>query len=140
MNTVMLSRDQLAGYAEAIVGQVPGVRAVVVLSTDGLMLTSAGCAQEQADKIAAFGCGMIGMALSAGSLFALQDLTHILLAYADGNLAITAVNDRCALAVLAAADANLSNLVYEMTLFGEQHGDAISPDVRTDRIRLPERT
>lgn len=140
MTIQALSATQIDDYARAFLDDVPGATAAVVLSTDGLVLAAAGVSEEQADRMAAVAASLLGLGVSVSVQFDLDAVTHTLIAYTAGTLALMAVNGRCALAVLADTAADLGNVVYEMGLFGERHGDAITPNPRGRHLTLPERT
>lgn len=125
----MLTLSELTGYARDFAAGHPDVRAVALLSTDGLLLASAGLAPEPADQMAATTSGLTALALSGAVHFDLGATTHLLICYTTATLVVIAVNDRCVMAVLTESQA-VGPTLYEMTRFAEAHGDAISPDVR----------
>jgi predicted regulator of Ras-like GTPase activity (Roadblock/LC7/MglB family) len=125
----MLTAPQLADYAAELT-EIPGVEAAAVLSTDGLLMASAKMERDHADRLAAIASGLTQLAMGGSVLFDLNATTHVLVAYYSGNLLVSAVNDRCVLAVVTSTGATLANVFYEMGLFAEQHGDAISPSLR----------
>lgn len=139
MTIETLSAAQIDDYARAFIADVPGATAAVVLSTDGLVLAAAGVGPEQADRMAAVAAALLGLGLNISVQFDLDAVTHTLIAYTGGTLALVAVNDRCALAVLADTGADLGNVMYSMNLFGERHGDAITPNPRSRHLTGPER-
>lgn len=125
----MLTLSELTGYAKDFAADHPGVRAVALLSTDGLLLASAGLAPEPADQMAAITSGLTALALSGAVHFDLGATTHVMVCYKAATLVVIAVNDRCVMAVLTDSQA-VGPTLYEMTRFAEAHGDAISPEVR----------
>jgi len=125
----LLTLSELTGYARDFAAGHPGVKAVTLLSTDGLLLASAGLAPEPADQMAATTSGLTALALSGAVHFDLGATTHVMICYTTATLVVIAVNDRCVMAVLTDSQA-VTPTLYEMTRFAEAHGDVISPDVR----------
>jgi hypothetical protein len=127
----MLTIAELAGFATRFAAENPGVQAVSVLSTDGLLLAGAGMDPDDADRLAAISSGLISLALNGSMSFDLGETTHVLVAYGRGNLLVCAVNDRCVMTVLTEPGAMFANVLFEMGRFAEAHGDAISPGMRS---------
>jgi hypothetical protein len=127
---VMLTLEQLAGYAGQLARSAPGIRAVAVLSTDGILLASSGLSRDEAELLAATSSGLVSLAFSGSVHFDKKDTTHVLVAYSGGRLAVCAVNDRCVLAVLTWPGSQADTVLYEMARFAEAYGDVISPHVR----------
>lgn len=125
----MLTLAELTGYARDFAADHPDVQAVAVLSTDGLLLASAGLESESADRMAAITSSLTALALSGALHFDLGATTHVMVCYAKATLLVIAVNDRCVMATFTGSQA-VGPTLYEMGRFAESHGDAISPDVR----------
>jgi uncharacterized protein len=125
----MLTLAELAGYARDFATDHPDVQAVALLSTDGLLLASAGLASESADRMAATTSSLTALALSGALHFDLGATTHVMVCYTKATLLVIAVNERCVMAVFTDSQA-VGPTLYEMTRFAEAHGGAISPEVR----------
>ena len=57
-------------------------------------------------------------------------VTQTLVTMREGVLLIVAISNGSSLAVLAAIDADLDQIAYEMTVLAEQAGSVLTPDVR----------
>jgi hypothetical protein len=70
------------------------------------------------------------MAKGAALMFDGGAVTQTLVTMQEGVLMIVAISNGSSLAVLAAIDADLDQIAYEMTVLAEQAGGVLTPGVR----------
>jgi len=115
------------------VNNVPGVAHAVVVSSDGLPLAySEGFPKDRADQLAAVAAGLISLTQGASRVFEGGPVTQTVGEMQRGLLLIMSISDGSCLAVLAAADADLGLVAYQMTLLVERAGQVLTPAVRAE--------
>src|SRR4051812_2069664 len=115
------------------VGGVPGVAHAVVVSADGLPLAySAGFPKDRADQLAAVAAGVVSLTQGASRVFEGGAVAQTVVEMERGLLLIMSISDGSCLAVLAAADADLGLVAYQMTLLVDRAGQVLTPAVRAE--------
>ncbi|RNL83626.1 roadblock/LC7 domain-containing protein [Halostreptopolyspora alba] len=115
--------------------RVPDVAHAIVVSADGLPLVSSeGFPPDRADQLAAIASGLTSLTQGAANVFEGGAVTQTVVEMERGLLLIMAISDGSCLAALAAADCDLGLVAYEMTLFVERAGRALTPAARTSGI------
>jgi len=105
-----------------------GVVEAIAVSSDGLLMAmSAIKDRANAERLAAVVSGMTSLAGGASTWYALGPLNRVIIDMADGYLLVTAISSGSVLGVIADRSANLSTLAYEMTLFANRAGGALTP-------------
>jgi len=111
--------------------RVPDALHAAVVSSDGVpVAVSDGLSPGRVEQFSAITSGIISMARGAALMFDGGALTQTLVTMQEGVLMIVAISDGSSLAVLAAIDADIDQIAYEMTVLAEQAGSALTPDVR----------
>jgi predicted regulator of Ras-like GTPase activity (Roadblock/LC7/MglB family) len=106
--------------------RVPGVAHAVVVSSDGLLLTSSqALPRDRADQLAAVTCGLISLTQGASSCF--QTAVEM----ERGGMLLMCISDGSCLAVLAAPDCDLGLVGYEMALLVDRAGPLLTPALRS---------
>lgn len=130
--------DTPEGFAWLVsnfVFEVPGVEHAVVVSADGLLLTSStGFPAEHAEQLAAIVSGVHSLAKGAAWLFGKGQAEQLLLRMRRGHLLVSAISDGSALAVLTSKDADLKVVAYQATRLVEDAGHVLTPRLR-ERLR-----
>jgi predicted regulator of Ras-like GTPase activity (Roadblock/LC7/MglB family) len=105
-----------------------GVVEAIAVSSDGLLVAMT-TAQERAnsERLAAVVSGLTSLAIGASSCFPLGGMNRVILDMEEGYLLVTSISSGSALGVIAERSANLGTLAYEMTLFANKAGDALTP-------------
>lgn len=115
------------------VEQVPAVREAVVVSSDGLPLAvSAGMDREAAERMSAVASGLIGLAYGSAGRFGAGAVNNVIIEMERGWLFVTGIRDGSLLCVVAARDADIGMIGYEMALFADRAGDVLTPEVRDE--------
>lgn len=107
-----------------------GVREAIAVSSDGLLMAmSAIKDRSNAERLAAVVSGMTSLAGGAASWYALGGLNRVIVDMTDGYLLISSISAGSVLGVVADRSANLGNVGYEMTLFANRAGSALTPQL-----------
>ncbi|NYI06348.1 roadblock/LC7 domain-containing protein [Allostreptomyces psammosilenae] len=127
--------------------QVPGVEQVVVVSSDGLLLASAApedavrpstlglSPSRRADALATVVSGLVSLADGAARLMNEGELRQTVVTMDYGHLVVMAISDGSCLGVLAAVEADLSIVGYQMAVFVERAGHVLTPQLRSELHR-----
>ena len=111
--------------------RVPDALHAAVVSSDGVpVAVSDGLPPARVEQFSAITSGLISMARGAAIMFEGGAVTQTLVTMHEGVLMIVAISNGSSLAVLAAIDADLDQIAYEMTVLAEQAGSVLTPDVR----------
>ena len=115
--------------------RIPGVRSVVVLSTDGLVLaTSEGIGRDDADTMAAVTSGLTSLTQGAARTLGTGGVNQVIVEMDGGYLFVTTISDGSALAVTCGPDCDIGLIGYEMSLLVARLGPALTPRLRTDEV------
>jgi len=114
--------------------RLPDVGHAAVVSSDGVPLAvSDGVPPDRLERLSAITSGLISLAQGTASMLDCGAVTQTLVTMQEGVLVIVAISDGSSLAVLAAIDADLDQIAYEMTVLAEQAGSVLTPDARPPR-------
>jgi len=113
--------------------RVPGVAHAVVVSADGLMLTSsARLPRDRADQLAAIASGVISLTQGAARCFDAGGVVQTIIEMDHGIVALMSISDGSCLAVLAAPTCDIGLVGYEMTLLVDRVGQLLTPELRAE--------
>jgi predicted regulator of Ras-like GTPase activity (Roadblock/LC7/MglB family) len=108
----------------------------LVLSNDGLVTSaSTGLQPADAEHLAAVSSGLHSLARGSGRHFGAGRVRQTMVEFDDALLFVTAAGEGSCLCVLSAAEADVSQIAYEMTLLLSRVGEHLGVDPRH-----PERT
>jgi uncharacterized protein len=114
------------------VDNVPGVSHAVVVSSDGLLLTSStGLPRDRADQLAAVASGMSSLTRGAARVFGAGEVLQTVVEMQLGCMLLMAIADGSCLAVLATPGCDMGLVAYEMTLLVDRAGQLLTPELRT---------
>ncbi|MEU6851939.1 roadblock/LC7 domain-containing protein [Actinacidiphila alni] len=146
---------------QSFVEEVPGVRSVAVVSSDGLPLISSHSAAPAAGQdpsgvgradpalptprrtpgkatganrgdLAAVVSGLASLTVGAAKLMDGGRVRQTTVAMADGALFVMSISDGSLLGVHAGADCDMSVIAYHMALFVGRAGHVLTPALRTE--------
>ena len=121
-------------YADEDFDTMDRDRSYVVTTPDGVPLAvSDGIPPDRLERLSAITSGLISLAQGTASMLDCGAVTQTLVTMQEGVLVIVAISDGSSLAVLAAIDADLDQIAYEMTVLAEQAGSVLTPDARPPR-------
>jgi predicted regulator of Ras-like GTPase activity (Roadblock/LC7/MglB family) len=107
-----------------------GVVEAVAVSSDGLPIAmSAIKDRANADRLSAVVSGMTSLAGGAAHMYNMGDLNRVIVDLTRGYLLVTAISIGSVMGVIASRTANLGNVAYEMTLFANRAGAALTPQL-----------
>jgi uncharacterized protein len=120
----------LTWLLDDLVHRVPPVRQAVVLSGDGLLVgSSSGLGREDAEHLSAMAAGFQSLAKGASRHFRAGPVRQTVVEMESAFLFVTAAGQGACLAVLAAHDADLGLVAYEMAVLVARVGDLmVAPD------------
>jgi predicted regulator of Ras-like GTPase activity (Roadblock/LC7/MglB family) len=114
------------------VDRVAGVSHAVVVSSDGLLLTSsAGLPRDRADQLAAVASGMSSLTRGAARVFGAGEVLQTVVEMQLGCMLLMSIADGSCLAVLASPDCDMGLVAYEMTLLVDRAGQLLTPELRS---------
>jgi uncharacterized protein len=114
------------------VDRVAGVSHAVVVSSDGLLLTSStGLPRDRADQLAAVASGMSSLTRGAARVFGAGDVLQTVVEMQLGCMLLMSIADGSCLAVLASPDCDMGLVAYEMTLLVDRAGRLLTPELRS---------
>ncbi|WP_327249949.1 roadblock/LC7 domain-containing protein [Streptomyces sp. NBC_01320] len=111
-------------------GNTAGVRDAIAVSSDGLMIAQ--CIEGEradVDRLAAIVAGMTSLAGGVAGSYQLGSLNKVIVDMNDGYLLISAIGCGSVMGVIASKQANLGQVAYEMTLFANRAGAALTPEL-----------
>jgi predicted regulator of Ras-like GTPase activity (Roadblock/LC7/MglB family) len=119
------------------VRKVHGVTHALIMSSDGLSLTSSEqMTEEEAERLAAIASGMLSLARNSAALFGKGTCEQIIVRLSQGYFLFMGIDAGAGLAVLTGADCDMKVVAYEMTQFVMHAGHALTPELRADLRRV----
>ncbi|QIP84691.1 roadblock/LC7 domain-containing protein [Streptomyces sp. Tu 2975] len=129
-----------------LVEEVPGVRSVAVVSSDGLLLLSsdaelnaapAAVAPREGPKgssadLATIVSGIGSLTAGAAGLMDGGGVKQTMVAMEEGSLFVMSISDGSLLGVHATPDCDMSVVAYHMALFVGRAGHVLTPEVRSE--------
>ncbi|MET9800243.1 roadblock/LC7 domain-containing protein [Streptomyces sp. NPDC006368] len=111
--------------------RVAYIRHALVLSNDGLVTgASSGLAREDAEHLAAVSSGLHSLARGSGRHFRVGNARQTMVEFDDAMLFVTAAGEGSCLCVLSAAEADVGQVAYEMTLLVNRVGEHLAVAAR----------
>ncbi|MFE7776378.1 roadblock/LC7 domain-containing protein [Streptomyces sp. NPDC057445] len=111
--------------------RVEYIRHALVLSNDGLVTgASSGLVREDAEHLAAVSSGLHSLARGSGRHFRAGKARQTMVEFDDAMLFVTAAGDGSCLCVLSAAEADVGQVAYEMTLLVNRVGEHLAVEAR----------
>ncbi|MER7444202.1 MULTISPECIES: roadblock/LC7 domain-containing protein [Micromonospora] len=126
------SSSDLAFLLDDLVGRVKQAEHAIVLSVDGLLIAaSADLNRDDGEHLAAIASGIHSLAKGAGTRFGGGAVQQTIIELEKSFLLVTAAGYGACLAVLAAVDADLGLVAYEMTTLVDRAGKYLASPSRT---------
>jgi predicted regulator of Ras-like GTPase activity (Roadblock/LC7/MglB family) len=122
----------LTWLLDDLIERVPAALQAVVLSADGLMMgASAGLKREDAEHLSAMAAGFQSLAKGASRQFKAGPVRQTVVEMESAFLFVTAAGQGACLAVLAASDADLGLIAYEMAMLVTRVGQNMNAPERS---------
>ncbi|MCX5555833.1 roadblock/LC7 domain-containing protein [Streptomyces sp. NBC_00038] len=127
----MAQNKGLGWLLDDLTERVEHVRHALVLSNDGLVTgASTGLRREDAEHLAAVSSGLHSLAKGSGRHFGAGQVRQTMIEFDDAVLFVTAAGAGSCLCVLGAAEADIGQVAYEMTLLVNRVGEHLGVDTR----------
>ncbi|MFC3575202.1 roadblock/LC7 domain-containing protein [Streptomyces yaanensis] len=127
----MAQNTELGWLLDDLAERVEDIRHALVLSNDGLVTgTSTGLRREDAEHLAAVSSGLHSLAKGSGRHFGAGQVRQTMIEFDDAILFVTAAGPGSCLCVLSAAEADIGQIAYEMTLLVNRVGEHLAVDAR----------
>ncbi|MFD3537267.1 roadblock/LC7 domain-containing protein [Streptomyces sp. NPDC058664] len=140
-----------------LVEEVPGVRSVAVVSSDGLLLLSSDPAIQQSTTaatgagrsdgprgssadLATIVSGIGSLTIGAARLMDGGGVKQTMVAMEEGSVFVMSISDGSLLGVHATPDCDMSVVAYHMALFVGRAGHVLTPEVRSELRKSMEST
>ncbi|EHR62134.1 roadblock/LC7 domain-containing protein [Saccharomonospora cyanea] len=124
-------QNQFGWLVNDFAERVPGVAHAVVVSADGLLLTSSNrLPLDRADQLAAVASGLVSLTQGAARCFEAGAVTETVVEMELGTMVLMSISGGSCLAVLAAPNCDIGQVAYEMTLLVERVGQLLTPELR----------
>jgi uncharacterized protein len=121
----------LTWLVDDLVDRVAEVRHAVVLSADGLRITSSGSiGREDAEHLSAVAAGLQSLARGVGTRFRTGEVRQTVVEMDDGFLFVTAAGHGACLVVMAVADVDVGLVAYEMAMLVARAGEYLAARAR----------
>jgi predicted regulator of Ras-like GTPase activity (Roadblock/LC7/MglB family) len=115
---------------DSFTSSTAGVKEAIAVSSDGLLMAMSAIEDRaNAERLAAVVSGLTSLAGGVANWYSLGDLNRVIVDMSDGYLLITAISAGSVLGVIADRSANLGTVAYEMTLFANRAGSALTPQL-----------
>lgn len=125
--------DRFGWLVDDFVNRVPGVAHSVVVSADGLLITSSNhLPRDRADQLAAVASGLMSLTQGAARCFEAGQVVQTVVEMERGIVLLMAIGDGSCLAVLAAPNCDIGLVGYEMTLLVDRVGQQLNPQLRAN--------
>ncbi|MEU6978826.1 MULTISPECIES: roadblock/LC7 domain-containing protein [unclassified Streptomyces] len=135
-----------------LVEEVPGVRSVAVVSSDGLLLLSSDPevqnAAVEADRpegprgstadLATIVSGIGSLTIGAARLMDGGGVKQTMVAMEEGSVFVMSISDGSLLGVHATPDCDMSVIAYHMALFVGRAGHVLTPELRSELAKSME--
>ncbi|MFD8029042.1 roadblock/LC7 domain-containing protein [Streptomyces sp. NPDC059717] len=133
----MGQNTELGWLLDDLTERVEHIRHALLLSNDGLVTgTSTGLRREDAEHLAAVSSGLHSLAKGSGRHFGAGQVRQTMIEFDDAILFVTAAGPGSCLCALSAAEADIGQIAYEMTLLVNRVGDHLAVESR-HRDRAP---
>jgi uncharacterized protein len=117
----------------AFTERVPGVVHAIVVSSDGLLIAiSNGLPRDHADQLAAVTSGLMSVTTGAARIFDGDEVKQTVVEMGRGFFLVMAIRDGSMIATLAARDADVGVVGYEMAKLAKQAGAVLTPALRAE--------
>ena len=132
MSTASLSEaaEDFTWLLRKFAQETAGVLDVIAVSSDGLLMSSAGTSsRSSSDRLAAIVSGIASLAAGAGASYGLGGLNKVIVDTSGGYLLVMSMSAGALLGVVAERGVSLGTVAYEMALFINRSSSTLSPQL-----------
>lgn len=138
MNTQDTAVVHVKWLVDGLAQDVPGIRQVVLVSSDGLLLASAGGSEAGGERLGAIVSGLVSLAQGAARVMELGEVRQEIVTMAEGHVVAMSISDGSCLGVHASGTSDLAVIAYQMTAFVRRAGHVLTPALRAELHRSHE--
>ncbi|MET8942600.1 roadblock/LC7 domain-containing protein [Streptomyces sp. NPDC004542] len=110
--------------------ETAGVVDAIAVSSDGLLIAVSELRERaHSERLGAIVSGITSLAAGASGNYGLGGLNKVIIDLEGGHVIVSAIGSGAVLGVVADKEAKLGNIAYEMTLFANRAGAALSPQL-----------
>lgn len=110
--------------------ETAGVVDAIAVSSDGMLIAMSDASEDaDSERLAAIVSGLTSLAAGAGGSYGLGALNKVIIDLEDGHILVSSIGSGAVLGVVTTKEAKLGNVAYEMTLFANRAGTALSPQL-----------
>ena len=110
--------------------ETAGVVDAIAVSSDGLLIAVSRLRDHaDSERLAAIVSGITSLAAGASGNYGLGALNKVIVDLEDGHILVSAIGSGAVLGVVTSKEAKLGNIAYEMTVFANRAGAALSPQL-----------
>lgn len=110
--------------------ETAGVVDAIAVSSDGLLIAVSQLGDPaDSERLAAIVSGITSLAAGASGNYGLGGLNKVIIDLEDGHVLVSAIGSGAVLGVVTSKEAKLGNIAYEMTVFANRAGAALSPQL-----------
>ncbi|WP_405591458.1 roadblock/LC7 domain-containing protein [Streptomyces sp. NBC_01190] len=110
--------------------ETAGVVDAIAVSSDGLLIAVSQLRDHpDSERLAAIVSGITSLAAGASGNYGLGGLNKVIIDLEQGHVLVSAIGSGAVLGVVSSKEAKLGNIAYEMTLFANRVGAALSPQL-----------
>lgn len=110
--------------------ETAGVVDAIAVSSDGLLIAVSQLRDSSdSDRLAAIVSGMTSLAAGVAGNYGLGGLNRVIIDLEEGHVLVSAIGSGAVLGVVTSKEAKLGNIAYEMTVFANRAGAALSPQL-----------
>ncbi|MGW0712716.1 roadblock/LC7 domain-containing protein [Streptomyces sp. NPDC002643] len=107
-----------------------GVVDAIAVSSDGLLIAVSQLRdRSDSERLAAIVSGITSLAAGVSGNYSLGGLNKVIIDLEGGHVLVSAIGNGAVLGVVASKEAKLGNIAYEMTLFANRAGTALTPQL-----------
>ena len=110
--------------------ETAGVVDVIAVSSDGLLIAVSRLRDSSdSERLAAIVSGITSLAAGAAGNYGLGGLNKVIIDLEEGHVLVSAIGSGAVLGVVTSREAKLGNIAFEMTVFANRAGAALSPQL-----------
>jgi predicted regulator of Ras-like GTPase activity (Roadblock/LC7/MglB family) len=110
--------------------ETAGVVDAIAVSSDGLLIAVSQLRDPaDSERLAAIVSGMTSLAAGAAGNYGLGGLNKVIIDLENGHILVSSIGSGAVLGVVTSKEAKLGNIAYEMTVFANRVGTALSPQL-----------
>jgi predicted regulator of Ras-like GTPase activity (Roadblock/LC7/MglB family) len=110
--------------------ETAGVVDAIAVSSDGLLIAVSQLRDSSdSERLAAIVSGITSLAAGVAGNYGLGDLNKVIIELEEGHVLVSAIGSGAVLGVVTSKEAKLGNIAFEMTVFANRAGVALSPQL-----------